>query len=540
MKKLQIPNGTICNIFSSSTVKDGNKTFRIQLNYGKKALADYHSIMFKGINPEDIESSKNAVEVEVRDGALYKDGNCIFNRGSLIVNQIADLVKEGNRIVARFDDLILAEFTEDEFTEGLFLRRNNFKLAVKSDDDYKVIRYANLHQHTEYSLLDGMARVKDVAKKAEYACAITDHGNMYGHRAFYEAMVKAGKKPIIGFEAYIETLNDDEKPKTKADFELYKRNNFNGNHLILLAKNNVGLKNLYKLTTEGYNNIYGHPHITYELLEKYHEGLICTSACLGGPICEAIKNQDMEMVERVILKLKELFGDDFYVEIQDHKFEEETAVMQMAKVFAKKYGVKLTVGIDAHYVNPEDSEAHELWLCNLSKKTINDPTRFKFTGEGYYMMSSEEVVELFKDIPEALDNTLEIADKCNVKIEFEGYHLPDFDIPKEYKTQAEYFTQLCRDGYKRLFYGTDKFRDPVYVNRMKEEIKVITGMHTGTYNPNADWSGYLLIVQDFINYAKSQGIYCGPGRGSAAGSLVAYCLGITNVDPISDGLLFER
>lgn len=538
--KLKIENGTILELYTSSEIVEGEKRFSYHLSYKGKKLANIPNDNVFGLEPDKLESIKNAIHTEVRDGNLYASQKCIVKGVSLIQDVFGHLEKDNDSIKISFEDLVLCQCQESEFPEGLFARRNSFVVHIIDDNTYKVIRYANLHQHSEYSLLDAIVKVNDIAENTEYACALTDHGNMYGHREFYNAMIKRNKKPIIGVEAYIEELNDETVPDDEKELLTYKRKYFNRNHLILLAKDNTGLRNLYKLVSVNEDHIYNRPHITYDDLEKYHEGIICTSACMSGPIGKAIQKRDYQLAEKVIEKLKAIFGDDFYMELQNHKFEEEDFIMNMIAVLAKKHGVKTTIGIDAHYLKPEDAYAHELWLCNVNNKKITDPTHRKYSGEGYYMMDSDEVVELFKDYPEALDNSLEIADKCNVKIEFEGYHLPDFQIPKEFKTQADYLTHLCRQGYKKLFYGTDKFRNPVYVDRMKEELRVITGYAKGEYNPNADWSGYMLIVQDFLNWAKQNGIYVGPGRGSAAGSLVAYCLGITSIDPIEYGLLFER
>lgn len=539
--KLKFHNGTNVQLFTKSEVKNGEKEFTYQLAYNGKVIATVSKDnISSSVNPEKIETKKNAINCIIKDEKVLYNDDVIITGTSLIKDQFGDLVKEGEKVIVKFDDLILGEFDLNDFSDDLFKRRNSFKVKIIDDNNFKVIRYANLHQHSEYSLSDAIARVKDVAKATEYSCALTDHGNMYGFREFYKAMKNEGKHPIIGTEAYIETLNDETIPTEENDFLNYKRTYFQRNHIILLAKNNAGLKNLYKISTESYDNIYSKPHVTYDMLRKYHEGIICTTACMSGVIGKPIQKQNFDLANKVIEELKDIFGDDFYIEIQNHKDEKEAFVMNMARVLAKKHNVKMTVGIDAHYIKPEQSFAHELWLCNREQTNINDPNRSKYIGEGYYVMSSDEVVELFKDIPEALDNTLEIADKCNVTIEFEGYHLPDFQIPSEFKTQADYFKYLCREGYKRLFKETDKYKNPIYLQRMQDEIKVITGYATGEYNPNADWSGYLLIVQDLINWAKEKGIYCGPGRGSAAGSLVAYCLGITDVDPIADGLLFER
>jgi DNA polymerase-3 subunit alpha len=509
----------------------------------------------------------------------------VFDKGKVV--DLGLIEKDGKKFAAAgVRSKLLAVIPLEELPMNLFKNRKTFKITVRSDDDWSVIRYANLHQHTEYSLLDGITPIKDLAKKSEYACAITDHGNMYGYLQFYKEMKKQNKKPIIGMEAYVETLGGPKKSfeggSSEVDelmFDNVKTSttSLNGEHLILLAKNEEGLKNLYHLTTEAEMHFHRKPHVTYDMLEKYHGGLIATSACIAGTLGQAIKTQiqiedagatetsadayqaNLKLADDFVDKMVSLFGADFYIEIQDHHFDLETRIMKRIREYAKKHGVKTTIGIDAHYLNKEDSKVHELWLCKQTKKTIDDPKHMRFSGDGYWVHTSEEVVSLFPEDIDAMDTTLDIADQCDVEIKFNGYHLPKYPLPEGEKTEFGYLCKLCSNGFQNLFGGTPTYEDPVYRERLKMELGTINKM---------GWPAYFLIVQDFIAYArdtdvrdhleryfpsniydhkeiperliKDHEVYIGTGRGSAAGSLVCYCLGITKVDPIKYDLLFER
>lgn len=489
--------------------------------------------------------------------SIYRFEGCIFAK-----NTLGRIEKVGDYAVIKFDDMELGKVLVKGNCDNLFDRRNGFDVQILGCDEINIIRYAWIHQHTEYSLLDGICRIKDLAKKAEYGVAITDHGNMYGALEFYKEMTKQGKKPLIGCEVYIEKINKDMRKliEVEEDSYQYKRNYYQGEHLILIAKNAIGLKNLYKIVSLAYGHFYSKAHVTYDVLEQYHEGIIATTACIGGTLGQAIMNEDWDTAKMFVDKMIDLFGkDDFYVEIQRHQFEEEDEVMAMALKTAKKYGLKIVAGIDAHYLNKEDAFIHELWLCQQTKTTIDNPNRIQFSGTGYHCHTSNEAYELFKDIPEALDNTLEIQDKCNVKMEFDGYHMPDFPLPEGHTSQEDYFVHQVRQGYAQLFRGKPQFKDPVYIERIKFEIETILKM---------GFPSYFTIVADFISWARESDISAdperyfpkakydwntipkellvkkpiaiGPGRGSAAGSLVAYCLGITKVNPIDYGLLFAR
>ncbi len=384
--------------------------------------------------------------------------------------------------------------------------------------------FVHLHIHSEYSLLDGANRIKELPKVAKElgmdAIAITDHGVMYGAIEFYKACKEEGIKPIIGCEVYV-------APRTRFDKEAGIDNKYN--HLILLAKNNNGYKNLSKLVSIGFTEGYYYkPRIDLETLEKYHEDLICCSACLAGSIPQAILNGDMEKAEETAIWYKNLFGEDYYLEIQTNTLKEQSLVNQKLVELSRKLNIPLVATNDAHYTRKEDAYNHEVLLCIQTGKKMSDVDRMRFATDDFYIKSPEEVKEFFPNLPEALENTVKIAEKCNVEFEFGHTILPNYEVPKEFSTHYDYFKKLCDDGIK-IRYGENTPKE--ILERMEYEISVIKKM---------GYVDYFLIVWDFINWAKSQGIPVGPGRGSGAGSIVAYAIGITDIDPIKYNLLFER
>ena len=383
--------------------------------------------------------------------------------------------------------------------------------------------FVHLHVHTEYSLLDGAARINDLLDAAKNfgmkSLAITDHGTMYGVIDFYKAAQKRGIKPIIGCEVYV-------APESRFDRE--EIDGVKYFHLILLAENNEGYKNLVKLasraSTQGF---YYRPRVDKEILREYHSGLIALSACVAGEIPCAILNEKFSRAKELIAEYTEIFGrDNFFLEIQNHKLDEEAKIRHALKNFSAELNIPLVATNDSHYVRREDSEFHELLLCLQTGKTLSDKHRMKFSSDDYYLKSAEEMRELFFDTPEACDNTLKIAERCNVTLEFGKFQMPEFPLPAG-KTDSEYLRELCNkkilDRYPIL---TDEIK-----SRLDYELKIIHGM---------GYDGYFLIVYDFINFARQKKIPVGPGRGSAAGSLVAYVLGITELDPLKYNLLFER
>ena len=384
--------------------------------------------------------------------------------------------------------------------------------------------FVHLHVHSEFSLLDGANRIKDLPVRAKElgmdSIAITDHGVMFGVIDFYKACKANGVKPIIGCEVYV-------APRTRFDKEPNIDNKYY--HLILLAKNNEGYKNLSKLVSLGFvDGYYYKPRIDKEILEKYHEGLICCSACLGGEVAQNLLHDNLEKAEEVALWHKNLFGDDYYLEVQANTLREQIIVNQKLVQLSRKLGIKLVATNDAHYLKKEDSYNHEVLLCIQTGKRMTDEDRMKFETDDFYVKSPEEMSEYFKNIPEAIENTVEIANKCNVDFEFGHTILPNYDVPEEFETHFDYLKKLCDDGIK-IKYAENVTKE--ILDRAEYELSVIKKM---------GYVDYFLIVWDYINYAKSQGIPVGPGRGSGAGSIVAYAIGITDIDPIKYSLIFER
>ncbi len=407
-----------------------------------------------------------------------------------------------------------AEYSVADDSGLSVLGRDSYKVVMQSETEGKVVRFADLHGHTDNSLLDGMVKVRDKIAATEYCAAITDHGVMYGFVEFFKGMKKAGKKPIVGFEAYCENLDGE----------------LNKNHLILLAKNLAGYKNLLKLCSEASNHFHGKPHVTWEMLERYHEGVICASACLAGIIPQYLLAGQEDKAQEAFRRYRGIFGEDFYIEIQRHQIPDEDAVRPLLVKMAKENGVKYIATTDSHYLRKEDAAAHEVLLCLQTKKLMSEP-HMKFDGTGYHIHSSEEMEQLFADYPEALDATLDLADSVSLEVPLGDVDTPRYDVPGEFSNEEEYFEFLCEKGFKDRFTGTPKLKNKEYRSRLAYEIGVIKQM---------GFPGYFLIVWDFINWARQHNIYVGPGRGSAAGSLVAYCLGITDLDPIQYNLLFER
>lgn len=385
--------------------------------------------------------------------------------------------------------------------------------------------FVHIHNHTEFSLFDGLSRIKDMVSRAKElgmpAIAITDHGNMYGAIKLYKEAKKQGIKPIIGCEVYL-TKGSRFEHKTGERERLY--------HLILLAKNLTGYQNLVKIVskayTEGENN-YHKPRADHALLEEYHEGIIALSACIEGEIPRQILDYDEEGARKSLEWYLSVFGrENFYLEIQNHGLPEEAKVRSVFKKWAQEYGVKVVATNDFHYVYKEDAPAQEVKLCISTGSTLNDPNHFRFSNEEFYLKSREEMELLFADIPESLDTTLEIADKCNLELTFGAHHMPDFPVP-EGETTKSYLRQLCEAAIPRV-YGQNR---PDIQERLEYELGIIDSM---------GFNAYFLIVWDYVRFAREHDILVGPGRGSAAGSIVAYLLGITGLDPLKYHLLFER
>ena len=384
--------------------------------------------------------------------------------------------------------------------------------------------FVHLHVHTEFSLLDGANRISKIASKVKElgmdSIAITDHGAMYGVVDFYKALKAEGVKPIIGCEVYV-------APRSRFDKE--GKGDASQGHLILLAKNEAGYKNLIKIVSIGFTDgFYYKPRIDMEVLEKYCGDIIALSACLGGEIPSRILANDYEGAKNLAIRYSKMFGkDNFYLELQDHGIADQRVVNTKLIEMSKETGIPLVATNDAHYMNREDAKAHEVLLCIQTGKTINDEDRMRFESDEFYLKSAKEMERLFQHVPEAISNTVKIAEMCNFDFVFDGRHLPIFLVP-EGREAYEFLVELCEQGLIKK-YGASPSEEAQA--RLKFELKVIHQM---------DFIDYFLIVHDFIAYAKSEGIMVGPGRGSAAGSIVAYCLGITGIDPLKYNLLFER
>lgn len=387
-----------------------------------------------------------------------------------------------------------------------------------------MVDFTHLHIHTEYSILDGACRIKPLIKHVkelgQTAIAITDHGVMHGCIDFYKACKAEGIKPIIGCEVYV-------APRTRFD-KVHGIDN-QRYHLVLLAKNENGYKNLIKLVsaawTEGF---YTKPRIDHDILEEYHEDLICLSACLAGEIPQALLKNDYEGAKSTALWYKNLFGEgNYYMEIQDHGIDEQHRTNPDIIRIARELDIPLVATNDAHYVKKEDAEIQKILLCIQTKKTIAEDTGMGFSTDEFYVKSGEEMLALFPEYPDAIANTNKIAEMCNVDFKFGNSILPNYDVP-EGMTHFEYFQKLCYDGFVQR-YGEDGPQE--YKDRLDYELGIIDSM---------GFTDYFLIVWDYINYARSVGIPVGPGRGSGAGSIAAYCVGITAIDPMRYDLLFER
>jgi len=383
--------------------------------------------------------------------------------------------------------------------------------------------FVHLHVHSEYSLLDGACRINQIMDRVkelgQTAIALTDHGVMYGCIDFYKAAKAAGIKPIIGCEVYVARRRMEDK-LYGVDDESY--------HLVLLCKDRTGYENLCKLVSEAFvKGFYKRPRVDLDLLKQYHEGLIALSACLSGAVAKHLIEEDYPAAKECALNLADIFGpDNFYLELQDHGIDRQQHVNQGIMRIARETGIPLVVTNDAHYLRREDAQMQDVLLCIQTGKTVDDPNRWRFDTEEFYLKSEEELRKLFPNCEEAFENTVKIAERCNLDFVFNQYHLPSFPVPEGY-TSESYFREICTKGFQ------ERYQNPPesYFERLEYEIGVISRM---------GYVNYYLIVWDFIRYAKESGIPVGPGRGSGAASIVAYCMHITEVDPMKYALIFER
>ena len=383
--------------------------------------------------------------------------------------------------------------------------------------------FVHLHLHSEYSLLDGACRIKElvlrVKELGQKAVAVTDHGNMFAAVEFYNECLAQGIKPIIGCEVYV-------APRTR--FDKLAKIDSSPYHLVLLCENNEGYQNLIKLVSAAYTEgFYSKPRVDVELLEKYHNGLICLSACLAGEIPRKLTNGDYEAAKQTALKYRDIFGrDNYFIELQNHKFADQQRILPMLIKLSRETGISMVCTNDAHYLRRSDANAQRVLMCISTGTTLDDPSRLEFPTNEFYVKSAEEMAELFPSQPESLENTVKIADRCNVSFEFGKTKLPYFHIDGV-SDNEKFLRDMCMKGlYKRYENPTKEA-----LKRVDYELDVITRM---------GYTDYYLIVWDFVHYAKTHGIPVGCGRGSGAGSLCAYCIGITGIDPLKYDLLFER
>src|SRR6266705_389819 len=385
--------------------------------------------------------------------------------------------------------------------------------------------FVHLHLHTEYSLLDGAVRMKELMKKAvEFgmpAVAVTDHGNLFGAIEFYQEATRAGVKPIIGCEAYIAPGSHKDRPASRRDA---------AHHFTLLAQNETGYRNLVKLVTAAHlDGFHYAPRIDKELLATHSEGLIGLSGCLAGEINSAIQSNNIERAKQAAAEYRDILGpENFFMELHDHGMEEQRQCNRVLPQIAKDLGVKLVAANDVHFLSRNDHDAHDVMLCIGTGKMVQDQNRMRYAPELYFK-SPEEMRALFKDFPEAITNTLEIAERCNLEIELGKSKYPEYPVP-EGVTREQYLRELCTKGLQW------RYRERATIdNQLQQRLEYELGVLEKT-----GFVSYILIVWDFIRFAKERGIPVGPGRGSAAGSLVAYVLGITDIDPHQYGLIFER
>ncbi len=383
------------------------------------------------------------------------------------------------------------------------------------------IRFTHLHVHTEYSLLDGSAKIKELVLRAKElgmdSIAITDHGAMYGAVEFYKAAKEVGIKPIIGCEVYVANGSRLQKD-TKSGYY----------HLVLLAENEEGYHNLIKLVSYGFlDGFYYKPRVDKELLRKYHKGIIASSACLAGEVARNILQTSYEKAKEAALEYLDIFGEgNFFLELQDHGMREQKVVNHALIRMHEETGIPLICTNDSHYIFQEDAQPHDILLCIQTGKTVLDEDRMRYEGGQFYLKSPQEMAELFSQVPQALENTQKIADRCQVEFRFHELKLPRFDVPQGY-TAKQYLRKICMEGFEKKYPQADEQKK----QRLEYELTTIETM---------GYVDYFLIVWDFIKYAKDHGIIVGPGRGSAAGSMVSYCLDITTIDPLQYDLIFER
>ncbi|MFN2464426.1 MAG: DNA polymerase III subunit alpha, partial [Candidatus Dormibacteria bacterium] len=382
--------------------------------------------------------------------------------------------------------------------------------------------FAHLHTHTEYSLLDGASRVTELVAAAKAAgqdaIAVTDHGSLYGVIPFYKACMAAGVKPIIGCETYVAQRSRHDK-ESRIDRDPH--------HLVLLAQNHTGYQNLMKMISKAHlEGYYVRPRVDKDLMREHSDGVIALSACLAGEVSQRVQERNLDGAVKVAEEYREIFGDRYFLEVQNHGIPEEEDTRKGVIEVARRTGIPMVATNDSHYTNQADAGTHDVLLCIQTGKRVSDTNRMKFTGDGFYVRPLDEMLGLFPEVEEAVRNTTTVAAMCDLKIELGGMLLPRYEVPGEL-TPDQYLRTLCEDGFRQRYPQPTKEQ----MTRLDYELDVITEM---------GYAAYFLIVWDFVHHAKTHGVLIGPGRGSAAGSMVAYCLDITTIDPLQYGLIFER
>lgn len=390
-----------------------------------------------------------------------------------------------------------------------------------------VCKYFNYHVHSRYSILDAMTKVKTLAEKSSGISALSEHGNMFSFLEWQKAMTKEGKKPVFAFEAYVESAKEvlSSKGLERALSESVQGEK-EGAHLILIAVNQTGLKNLFELSTKAYDNFYKKPHVSLNMLKEHSEGIACTSACLSGEVARLLRSDDYDGAKKIAQFYKAVFKDNYYLEIQRHNITDEDKVNEGIQRLSRELDIKILAANDSHWEKESDEKAHDYLLCVRYNRQINTPDHPTFDGDGYEYFSDEAMIDRFWDMPEIIKNGLELAERCNASVKTGEYHVPKFPLPEGY-SEEQYLSMLADEGFKKRYgEGTEELK-----NRLDYEKSVINQM---------GYAGYFLIVWDYVSWAKAHGIYVGPGRGSAVGSVLSYCLGITDLEPTKYGLMFER
>ena len=413
--------------------------------------------------------------------------------------------------------------------DQMYIKHLGLALAVyDGEGGFEICKYFNYHVHSKFSILDGMNEIESIAKLSSGISAISEHGNMFSFLEWQKAMRKEQKHPVFAFEAYVEDANrvlSEIGPEDAITSTL--EGDKNGSHLILIAMDDEGLRNLFALSTEAYYNFYKKPHVSLESLKAHSKGVACTSACISGEVAKLLRDDNYEGAKKVAEFYRAIFGDNYYLEIQRHYLDVEESVNKSLIRLSEELGIRLIAANDSHWEKVEDELAHDYLLCVRNKTDMLDPNHPSFDGDGYEYFSDHQMIDRFWDMPDAIRSGLELASKCTAKVVTGEYHVPKYPLPEGYQTEEEYLTFLANKGFRERYgEGTEELR-----SRLSYELSIILQM---------GYAGYFLIVWDYVSWAKSQGIYVGPGRGSAVGSILSYCLDITNLEPTKYGLMFER